>query len=76
LLNALYADDTQVRYAAVLALGQMRSEAAVPDLIKRLNDEAYTSETGKRVCDAAATALERINTKAATSAIKGWRGRH
>jgi len=76
LLNALYSDDAQVRYAAALALGQMKCEAAVPDLIKRLADDAYSDTTGKRVCDAAANSLERINTPNAVAAIKGWRGTH
>ncbi len=75
LLNALYSHDQQVRYAAALALGQMKCEAAVPDLIKRLDDESYSDTTGKRVSDAAANALQRINTPEATAAINAWKAR-
>jgi HEAT repeat protein len=76
LLNALYSDDIQVRYGAALALGQMKSQIAVPDLIKRLDDTAVSSASGKRVCDAAASALERINNSDARAAMKGWKGEH
>jgi hypothetical protein len=41
-----------------------------------LDDESFSSASGKRVCDAAANALERIDNPRATAAIKGWRGKH
>jgi HEAT repeat protein len=75
LLNALYSDDQQVRYSAAIALGQMKCEAAVPALIKRLDDNAFSGTTGKRVCDAAANALQRINTSEAQAAIQSWKSR-
>lgn len=73
LLNALYSDDPQVRYTAAVALGQIKSQAAVADLIKHLVDTAYSEATGRRVCDAAANALERIGTEQALNAVHVWR---
>lgn len=72
LINALYSNDSQVRYTVALALGQMKSKAAVPDLMKRLDDVSYVGASGKRVCDAAADALERIGTEEALNAAHKW----
>jgi len=76
LLSALYSNDQQVRYAAALALGQMKAEVAVPDLIKRLDDVAFSGTTGKRVCDAAVNALQRINTSEAQAAVTAWKSKY
>lgn len=75
-LIATLQNDTEpyVRVGAVRALAAIQDEAAVPVLVKSLADTAATSgKNNRRVCDAAADALEKINTPAAKDALRRWR---
>jgi HEAT repeat protein len=50
-----------------------KSSKAIPVLIEFLTEETYSSHNGKRVCDMAALALERIGTPEALAAVEAWR---
>lgn len=73
LLRMLEANHVPVRYAAAWALGKTGSHAAVPALVRHLNDEDKLPSTGMRVCDVAAWALEVIATPEAAAAARAWR---
>jgi HEAT repeat protein len=67
LMEALHHDDSGVRTAAALTLGDLGEEQAVHALIDALNDESVG------VQDAAAESLNRIGTGEALAAVARWR---
>lgn len=75
LLRLLETAHAPVRYAAACALGLTGSHAAVPALVRQLED-IDRLPTGMRVCDAAVQALEVIATPEASAAASKWRKLH
>jgi HEAT repeat protein len=80
LIDALRSPESSVRAAAVYALGQFNDPTLVSLLVARLNDEDVIPSTeftesrlNRRVCDAAAEALEQIGTPEALEAVRVWR---
>ena len=74
LLAALEDDNPDVRGRVVEALGKIGDAAAVPYLIKLLQDERTPGRETKRICDLAAAVLELIGTSEAQQALAEWRG--
>lgn len=78
LLKLLSHQEPDIRYITADALGEIRSEEAVPQLSSLLQDEVLTFEgyfsgqNGQRVCDAAAWALYSIATNEAIEALEVW----
>lgn len=67
----------EIRARAVQALGSLKAEGAVAQLIPLLNDNAIpfrAQQDRYRVCDATADALEEIGTPEALAAVQQWRG--
>ena len=74
--------DSGVRKEACVALGIIKDERAVGELINRLEDTAQGARVDwpglpplPQVCDAAAWALEQIGTPEALEALENWRSR-
>lgn len=73
LLNLLqYSENGSVRRSAAWALGEIGSLEAVDELIRRLDDHDRSANTGKRVSDTAAEALQRIGSEKAMDAVTEW----
>lgn len=64
--------NVNVRRAAIECLGAIGHPAAVPVLIQCLRDEEKPSLALERICDLAASALLKINTTAARTAVQEW----
>lgn len=74
LLAALDDDNPDVRGRVVEALGKIGDPAAVPELIRLLQDERTPGRESQRICDVAAAVLEQIGTPEAVEALAAWRG--
>jgi HEAT repeat protein len=74
LITALHDADAKVRHHAAGALGEIGDARAVEPLIALLSDTTKPWRfLSKRICDAAATALEQIGTPEARAAVEAWR---
>ena len=69
---ALRDADVNVRYNAAIALGNIRDTRAIRPLVRALAD-TEKDKRGRRVCDAAVAALEKMDTQGARDAVKLWR---
>jgi HEAT repeat protein len=73
LISLLNDDSPFVEGTAIDALGEIKSELAIPQLVKSLyNFRRVYSNSKERVCDKAAMALLKIGTKEATTSLKKW----
>ncbi|MBK8027100.1 MAG: HEAT repeat domain-containing protein [Chloroflexi bacterium] len=73
--NALNDEQAIIRFRAVQALDELADPRAIPDLIKRLEDEAVPQWQDRRVCDVAAEALKRFDAPEAQNALEAWQTR-
>ncbi len=73
--NALNDEPAIIRFRAVQALDELADPRAIPDLIKRLEDEAVPQWQDRRVCDVAAEALKRFDAPEAQNALEAWQTR-
>jgi HEAT repeat protein len=64
--------DAGVGMTVAWALGNIGDPSVIPAVVERLQD-TEKPYSRKRVCDAAAKALEQIGTAAALAAVKEWR---
>lgn len=78
LVLALQDDDVRLRDGAVRVLAALRDPRTVPALIEALVDDSEVNRVfvfgpvDKRICDYAATALEKIGTPDALAAVQAW----
>jgi HEAT repeat protein len=61
-----------IRVLCCYRLGEMRYTAAVPALVKKLEDTKKCTNFDVRVCDGATYALQQIGTPEALAALKKW----
>ncbi|MFW5709073.1 MAG: HEAT repeat domain-containing protein, partial [Chloroflexota bacterium] len=73
LIAALAEKNPNVRAAAAEALGVIGNDTAIPHLADALADTTRPAWEQHRVCDIAATALERIGTEQALFTLQQWR---
>lgn len=71
LLGVLKHKDSEVRALAVTLLGEIADPAAVPGLIRALDDEAQPRR--RPISEIAAEALEKVGTPEALEAVAKWR---
>ncbi len=75
LVKALNDSDKYVRWMAVDGLRTVADTSAVNGLIQRLGDTEKPHWEQERICDIAASILERIGTSRATEAVSRWQQR-
>lgn len=73
LVSLLNDEDISIRWAAIEALGKIGDTASVSALIQCLDDTASPSWEERRLCDAAAEALQTIGSQPAREAVESWR---
>lgn len=73
LISALYDNHPDVKRSAILALGRLGDERALPHLILKLSDKEKISKSDdNRICDYAYEALHQIGTPEALQTCEDW----
>jgi HEAT repeat protein len=73
LLDAIHSTNVNVRAAAITIAGHLRDTETTTSIIDCLSDVSKPWLSDQRICDMAATALEKVGTAEALDAVRQWR---